>query len=181
MVGQVENKTRTTHAYLAEFKQEKADPRPFDFGRSASWETWTESMNIDPVREARRASLFLIAGAERPLTPYIKLLSLKAWKKVSNCIYLVNDESTNTIIPFTLRPNNKYITATWGLSSYRSEVYSNPYVRYWSIGNPRFTSIKDETTVNLFCSRFHPGRVWTMIRFGETLKGLFIIKVVKSL
>ena len=35
-------------------------------------------MNIDPVREARRASLFLIAGAERPLTPYIELLNLKA-------------------------------------------------------------------------------------------------------
>ena len=37
-------------------------------------------MNIDPVKEARRASLFFIAGVERPLTPYTELLSLKAWK-----------------------------------------------------------------------------------------------------
>jgi hypothetical protein len=43
-------------------------------------------MNIDPVIEARRASLFLIAGAERPLTPYIEFVNLKAWKKSSNCI-----------------------------------------------------------------------------------------------
>ena len=80
----------------------------------------TESMNIDPVREARRASLFLIAGAERPLIPYIELLKLKAWGKNSNCNYLVNDETTDAIIPFTLCPNNKYITATRALSSYSS-------------------------------------------------------------
>ena len=56
-------------AYLAEFKHEKGDPRPFDLGKRASWGTRTESMKIDPVREARRATLFLIAGAERPFIP----------------------------------------------------------------------------------------------------------------
>ena len=69
-------------------------------------------MNIDPVREARRASLFLIAGAERPLRPYIDC-EPEGIKKVS-FIYLVDDESTNATIPFTFRPYNKYVTATQG-------------------------------------------------------------------
>ena len=161
------------YAYLAEFKQEKADPRPFDFGRSASWETWTESMNIEPVRETRRASLFLIAGADSPLTPYLSECKSEGMQSPS-CIYLIDDEATNPIIPFTFRPNNKYITVVRGWV-HTIEVYLNLYVRHRSIGNPRFTAIKNESTVNFFCGSFHSCGVWTMVRFGKTLENFFKI------
>ena len=55
---------------LAEFRHENAELRPLDFGRSESCETCTESMKIEPVADARRAILFLIAGADRPFSPW---------------------------------------------------------------------------------------------------------------
>ena len=63
----IANRIGCTH--LAEFRHEKGDPRPLDLGRRASCGTRTVSMKIDPVREARRETLFLIAGAERPFIP----------------------------------------------------------------------------------------------------------------
>jgi len=54
---------------LAEFRQEKAEPRPLDFGRSVSCDTRTESMKMDPVADARRATLFLMTDTERPFRP----------------------------------------------------------------------------------------------------------------
>ena len=59
----------TNVTYLAEFRQAKAEPRPLDFGRSASCETRTESIKMEPVVEARRAILFLMAGADKPFRP----------------------------------------------------------------------------------------------------------------
>jgi hypothetical protein len=56
-------------AYRALLRHENAEARPLDFGRSESCETRTESMKMEPVRDARRASLFLIAGAVRPFMP----------------------------------------------------------------------------------------------------------------
>jgi hypothetical protein len=52
--------------YRALLRHENGDPRPPDFGKMASWDNLTLSMKMDPVREARRASLCLIAGVERP-------------------------------------------------------------------------------------------------------------------
>ena len=60
---------RWKNIYLALFKHENADPKPFDFGSSASCETRTESMKIEPVKDARRANLFFIAGVESPFIP----------------------------------------------------------------------------------------------------------------
>jgi hypothetical protein len=45
-------------ACRALFKHENADPSPFDFGSKASCETRTESMKMEPVKEARRATVF---------------------------------------------------------------------------------------------------------------------------
>jgi hypothetical protein len=52
--------------YLALLRHENGDPRPPDLGSRASWGILTSSMNTDPVIDARRASLFLMAGAEIP-------------------------------------------------------------------------------------------------------------------
>lgn len=39
-------------------------------------------MKIDPVNEQRSASLFLMAGAERPLVPYVpQTFSVPKWKE----------------------------------------------------------------------------------------------------
>jgi hypothetical protein len=54
---------------LAEFRQEKGELRPLDFSRSVSRETRTESMKMDPVADARRATLFLMTDTERPFRP----------------------------------------------------------------------------------------------------------------
>ena len=51
---------------LALLRQENGDPSPLDFGKIASEGMLTSSMKIDPVMEARRASLCLIAGADNP-------------------------------------------------------------------------------------------------------------------
>lgn len=55
---------------LAELRQEKALPRPLLLGNNASCETHTESMNMDPVRETRSASLFLIGGVDIPFNSW---------------------------------------------------------------------------------------------------------------
>lgn len=94
---------------LAEFKQEKAEPRPLDFGRTASSETRTESINIDPVKEARSATLFLIAGAVRPLSPCHLVVNVQHTVQVEDT-YLIKNETTNTVVPLAICPDDEDVT-----------------------------------------------------------------------
>jgi hypothetical protein len=55
--------------YLALFRQENGPFNPCTPGSIFSFGILTLSMKMDPVREARRASLFLIAGVSRPGVP----------------------------------------------------------------------------------------------------------------
>lgn len=59
-------------AHRALLRHPNGPPRPFTLGSSASCPTCTLSMKMEPVIEQRSASLFLIAGAERPLVPYTR-------------------------------------------------------------------------------------------------------------
>ena len=74
---------------LAEFRQEKAEVRPLDFGRSVSCETRTESMKMDPVADARRATLFLMTDTERPFRP---------WKGTTRSDAMVKEFQTEVLI-----------------------------------------------------------------------------------
>lgn len=56
--------------YLALLRHAKGEPKPRDFGKRAECDTRTSSRKIEPVTDTRRASLFLICGAERPLVPF---------------------------------------------------------------------------------------------------------------
>lgn len=56
--------------YRALFKHENGDPRPPDLGSKASDAILTSSMKIEPVMEARSASLCLIWGADNPGVPF---------------------------------------------------------------------------------------------------------------
>lgn len=94
---------------LAEFKQEKAEPRPIDFGRRASSETRTESIKIDPVNEARSATLFLMAGAVRPLSPCHPVVNVHHTVQVE-ATYLIKDETTNTVVPLAICPDDEDVT-----------------------------------------------------------------------
>ena len=55
--------------YRALLRHENGEPRPPVLGSIASEGTLTSSMKIDPVIEARRASLFFIGGADNPGVP----------------------------------------------------------------------------------------------------------------
>jgi hypothetical protein len=55
--------------YLALFKHEKGPLRPCTCGNMLDLGILTLSMKMDPVKDARRASLFLIAGVSSPFVP----------------------------------------------------------------------------------------------------------------
>lgn len=67
--------------YRAEFRHANAEPRPRDLERSASCVMRTESMNIEPVRETRRAILFFMAGVDSPFRPCRHSTLQSIWKK----------------------------------------------------------------------------------------------------
>jgi len=77
--------------YLALLRHENGDPRPPDLGSRASWGTLTSSMNTDPVMDARRASLFLMAGAEIPGVSYQSARPHAS----PNCLHLFNEETSD--------------------------------------------------------------------------------------
>lgn len=78
--------------YRALLRHENGDPRPPDLGSRASWEILTSSINTDPVMDARRASLFLIAGAEIPGVP---CLSAKLYGRPGIQAHLLDQESSD--------------------------------------------------------------------------------------
>ena len=77
--------------YLALLRHENGDPRPPDLGSRASWGILTSSMNTDPVMDARRASLFLMAGAEIPGVSYQSDTCHIRCK----CVHLFNEETSD--------------------------------------------------------------------------------------
>jgi len=77
--------------YLALLRHENGDPRPPDLGSKASWGILTSSMNTEPVMDARRASLFSMAGAE---IPGVSCHSAEFQRK-QNCSHLFNEETSD--------------------------------------------------------------------------------------
>ena len=67
--GEARREGEAGRTYRALLRHENAAPRPTAPGRSASWETLTESRKMEPVVDTRSASLFVIFGADRPLRP----------------------------------------------------------------------------------------------------------------
>ena len=153
---------------LAEFKHEKADPSPFVLGKSASRETRTESMNMEPVREARRASLFFMAGAERPRRPYDTDLLNRSGFLAKAPITLSSRK------PRILLSHLQFaqITKT-SLQKEMKHTSSNAcsYLRNRRVRDPCLTSSKDKPAVHFFGGGFHSSRVGTVVRFGKPLYG----------
>lgn len=66
-------------------------------------------MKMDPVAEARRATLFLIGGALRPFMPYFKLFSAHVQELVRALLmtYLLKDEAADALVPLTPGPDDE--------------------------------------------------------------------------
>lgn len=99
-----------THRAL--FRQLNGALSPCPWGRIWSCGTLTASMKIDPVTDARRATLFLIDGASRPFMPYAAHFRPRR-KDVEESLIgvtcLFEDEAAHFAIPFAARPYHKYV------------------------------------------------------------------------
>lgn len=123
-------------------------------------------MKMEPVIEQRRASLFLIAGADRPSAPCV---SAQLWiiQNEGQKPYLLNQESTNFVVPFAPRPDDKEVTAKdlrGGLDSRETNS------RDRSIRDPSLGTFQDISSVGLFSDCLHPGRIRAVVWFSEALQ-----------
>jgi hypothetical protein len=98
-------------AHRALLRQLNALLSPRDFGRSASCDTSTLSMKIDPVSDTRSAALFFIAGAESPFMPCTQCHSAVAWRGHVPTDLLEN-EPAHFSVPLAPRPDDEHIPAT---------------------------------------------------------------------
>lgn len=75
---------------------------------------------------------------------------------------LLENKPTNFAIPLATRPHNENVAGTdrsaTAFGNYR-------YVRYWCIRDPGFASFQDKTPIRFFRTRFHAGRVRSMVGF----------------
>lgn len=111
--------------YLALLRHENAEPSPRLLGKIWSCDTFTASMNTEPVSETRRAILFLIGGASRPFIPCYRRQHIISKAKIEsqsthglqsteeNCVTdLLENEPANFLIPFAPRPYDEDITTS---------------------------------------------------------------------
>lgn len=150
--------------YRALFRQENGDPNPPDLGKIASVGTLTSSRKRDPVIEARKASLFLIGGAEKPgVSCGISICHPRLFPTRERLNHLFNQEPSNLPLFSFLRylscPNHCQIC-------HRS-------VRY-----PSFTPIQSPPIRGLSRSRLHRGRIGAMVRLCQSLNRLSVSVVL---
>lgn len=77
-------------------------------------------MKMEPVTDARKATLFLIGRVSRPFIPYIAVKHTERTYEPSNVTCLFEDEAPNLAIPFATRPYNENIT---GFDSEQTDLH----------------------------------------------------------
>jgi hypothetical protein len=94
----------------------KADPKPLLPGSNASCPTRTLSRYIDPVIDARSATLFLIALVDKPgvscawPAPAERRVLVDPAQKARVGPHLLEEESAHFIVPPTSCPNYKNVS-----------------------------------------------------------------------
>jgi hypothetical protein len=151
--------------YLAELRHSKGAPRPgrARTRRDSSRFTRTSSRKMEPVTEARREILFLMAGQVKPLVPF-------------------STRKPRTLLSHLQRAQMTAISLKVGRRSIGSEretsaighdprcVPCRPgYSRIRTAGDPRLASIEDDLSIPSILSRgLHPRRITSMIRLRQS-------------
>lgn len=118
-------------------------------------------MKIDPVTEARKATLFLIAGASSPFVPWASSVNVTIKYMLQHTFSRIKPR----IFPSHLQRAQTIKISLEDVS--REAVFGqHKYGRYRCICNPRLGPFQYKAAVALLCSSFHACGVRTVVWFG---------------